>query len=241
MTTNEHKSKLQMSFSYSAQVPTTAAYDGTTVSAPEPVFRKLAKTIDVHYAYRGAPGTIAVDAQLSTASGWRSTIPLVPLRSFSTNRYNAIVQLDLAALENRTEAAAAATGMAADQLTVTVIPKVTTAQAKSFSPEFPLVLTPLELSIRDTTPATVTDTASVQKSVLIRRTLGLFGRQVSVRALRTVSAALLLLSLLAGALLALSSSAVRRAGEGARIRRRYAALLLPVHPLSPRRRNRSST
>ena len=48
----------QMTFSYTAAVPPSAAYDGTTVTAPQPVFRKLTDGVDVHYASQGDPGSV---------------------------------------------------------------------------------------------------------------------------------------------------------------------------------------
>ncbi|MCW2600464.1 MAG: peptidase, partial [Frankiales bacterium] len=45
----------RMTFSYTAAVGRTPAYDGTTASSPDPVFRKLANDVDVHFTYTGAP------------------------------------------------------------------------------------------------------------------------------------------------------------------------------------------
>jgi hypothetical protein len=40
----------------SEQVPQTAAYDGTTVTSPRPVFRNLVDTLDVRFASEASPG-----------------------------------------------------------------------------------------------------------------------------------------------------------------------------------------
>ena len=90
-----------MTFSYSAAVGRTAAYDTSTVSSPDPVFRAVTNTVDVRYAYRGEPGTVAVDAELSTPNGWHSTVPLTAATAFPADNYKGVVRLDLDALSAR--------------------------------------------------------------------------------------------------------------------------------------------
>jgi hypothetical protein len=89
-----------MTFSYSAEVPKSAAYDDATVTAPDPVFRKLTDTVEIEYSYRGDPGTIAVAAELSMSSGWHSTVPLGSSEAFSEDSYTGTVSLDLSKLES---------------------------------------------------------------------------------------------------------------------------------------------
>src|SRR5664279_186136 len=76
MASSTTQSGRAMTFSYSADVPQSPAYDGTTVHSPDPVFRKLTNTVDVQMAYVGDPGSMTVNAELSTPSGWHSTVPL---------------------------------------------------------------------------------------------------------------------------------------------------------------------
>lgn len=231
MAAGEDTANRQMSFSYSAQVAKSAAYDGTTVSSPQPVFRKLAKTLDVRYSYRGEPGTVAVDAELSTSSGWRMTVPLAARSPFSAPRHDGRVRLDLVALEKRAQAAARVTGMPLDQLTITVAPKVITSATKPFNPTFELLLTPLHVAAVNQAATTVKDSTVVKKRTLTPRSLSLFDREMSVVTARTASIVLLGISLLAGALIVLLGAATRRRGEAAGIRRSYAPLLLRVHPM----------
>src|SRR5439155_6667766 len=77
-----------MTFSYQATVPRTPAYDSTTVTSPDPIFRKTTNTVRVRFSYQGQPGTLQVDAELSNAFGWHSTVPLAGPRSFPTGRYD---------------------------------------------------------------------------------------------------------------------------------------------------------
>lgn len=220
-----------MAFSYTATVARTPAYDGTIVHAPQPVFRRLADTVDVGFSYQGPPGAVTVTAELTTANGWRSTVPLATRNGFST-RYDDTVRLDLSALEDRAQAAAAATGMPAEQLTVTIVPRITRTDGSSFAPTLRLILTPLRLTLADDPKTlTVRDAAMAAGVTAVPRTVTLLHRQLTVSAGRALSVGLLLLSVLA----ALSQLLLARrrvpANESAAIRRRYAKLLLPVHPM----------
>jgi signal peptidase I len=218
-------------FSYSATVPQTPAYDGTTVVAPQPVFRTLTDTVDVTYAYAGRPGKIAVEAELSTSSGWRSTLKLTDVQPL-TAQDEGRVTLDLSALEVRAEAAAAVTGIPAGALTVTVIPKIWMDGGGQFTPRLPLTLDSLTLkpsvegalSASTSTSTDGTGTAPAQLSAL--------GLTLDVSTARALSLAVLLLASLAGVAIA---AVVRMSGpvaEADRIRHRHKDLLLPVLPVA---------
>lgn len=221
-----------MTFSYRTEVRPSAAYDDTVVTSPEPVFRNLAEAVDVRYSYRGGPGSIAVSAELSTAGGWRSTVPLRPPVSFEGDTHAGTVRLDLAGLENRAERAAAVTGIPASEIQVAIIPTVKVADGTVFSPTLALTMTPLQLTlageassliVRDSAPAT----ASEQETAA----LSFAGRSMPVSTARSLSVALLLgallIALVLGGLLLLGV----RGSEGALIRRRYAPILIQVQPM----------
>jgi hypothetical protein len=77
----------------------------------------------------------------------------------------------------------------------------------------------------------VKDPATVLTTTIVARHLGLLSHQIQVSTARTAA-----LVLLAGGLLAIAAIAVlgqmsAAPSEGAAIRRRYAALLAPVHPM----------
>lgn len=221
-----------MSFTYTATVARGPAYDGTTVRAPQPVFRRLAGTVDVGFSYQGPPGSVAVHAELATANGWRSTVPLAAQTAFSTRRYDGTVRLDLSALEDRGRAAATATGMPAEQLTVTVVPRVTRTDASSFAPGLRLRLTPLQLVLADDPQAlTVRDAPTAAGVVAVPRTVTVLHQQLTVSAARRLSVAVLLLAVLAALGQMFLARRTAPADESAAIRRRYAKVLLPVHPM----------
>ncbi len=218
-----------VTFSYAATVTKTAAYDGTTVTAPEPIFRKLANTVDLHYAYRGAPSQITLAAKLSGPSGWRATIPLAEAGNPSAGD----VRLDLNALDSRAKAAAEVTGIPQPQVTVAVTATVRTHGAKDFEASYPFTLTALQFTPAATSASnpTVKDITTVKREVRVDRAFSLVGQSISVNAVRSIGLTLLLLALIAGAGLAFLA---RKPGvsEQERIHRRHRSVLVPVEPIT---------
>jgi signal peptidase I len=223
----------QLDFSYSATVPLTAAYDDTTVTAPEPVFRRLTNTVDVQLAYRGGPGTLSVDAELSTRGGWRATIPLAEPATFTGDSYDTSVTLDLDALEARADAAAEVTGIAADQLTVTIAPTITAADGSEFAPTLPLELSSLQLTLTGGAAAlAATQTTPLVSTIAVPRMLGIAGVQLEVATARALSLGLLVAAALAAAAGLWSARRTPPLSRGAQIRRRYAPLIATVAPMT---------
>ena len=220
-----------LGFSYTAKVPASAAYDGTTVTAPQPVFRALTDTVDVTYDYAGRPGKIAVDAVLSTESGWRSTIQLSGQQPLAAEQEGQ-VRLDLSALEDRAEAAAAVTGIPAGSLTVTVIPRIWMDGGGQFAPELPLTLdsTTLKPSSEEALTASTSSTEPVTGTAPAQ--LSALGKTVDVATARTASLGALILAMLLGLALLALTRLHGPVAEADRIRARHRSLLLPVLPIA---------
>lgn len=230
--TTEVKSGTRMDFSYSAEVGRSPAYDATTASSPDPIFRKLTEAVDVHFAYHGEPGTLRVTAELSTAGGWRSTVQLAEPIIITSPDHEGTVRLDLKQLEGRAEAASAVTGLPASPLTVTIQPQVITASGAEFRPGLTLNLTPLQLNLAGGEKAlTVTDTSTEQHAVVVPRTLGLNGWNITAATARIISTVLVLAALAAAMVVIVFARRNAPSDEAAAIRRRYAALLVRVHPM----------
>ena len=136
-----------MTFSYTATVPRTPAYQSTEVTAPEPVFRKLADTVQVGVDYVGDPGVVTVDAQLSTDSGWHWTVPLAGPQDAVDGKYQGSVTLDLNELERRAEAGTKAAGIPMSSVSVSVVPTVIT-DGGEFKPALPFTLGTESLSLQ---------------------------------------------------------------------------------------------
>ena len=221
-----------VTFSYTAQVPPTPAYDDTTVESPDPVFRKLAQNVQVDYHYTGEPGTVSVSAELAAANGWRTTIPLAPKTTFTDPEHHASVELDLRALDRRVQRAGQAIGLPMDQVTLTLTPRFTSADGNAFEPELPLTLSPTALALSD--PATLQADADPTETTEATepRQLTILGATLAVPTARTLSAALLALALLAALALHTAARTTQPATEGAAIRRRYGQILVPVEPMT---------
>ncbi len=218
-----------MTFGYRASVAPSAAYDGTSVVAPQPVFRTLADAVDVSYAYTGRPGGIAVDAELSTAGGWRSTLPLaapVPL----TTGQQGVVRLQLSQLEARAQAAARVTGVPAGPLTVTVKPKIWLDGGGQFAPRWALTLSDSTLSTAD--PLTATTETKVTGTRAAPARLSALGKGLDVATARTASLVALALAALACLVLTALARLAGPVAEAERIRVRHKDLLLAVLPIT---------
>jgi signal peptidase I len=221
-----------LSFSYHANVGRTAAYDDRTVRSPDPVFRRLATAVSVNVSYRGKAGRIAIEAQLSTASGWHSAFPLAAARPVTDGRYQSSVQLVLPELEQRARAAAAVTGIAAGEVAVSITAVMTDTHGRTFAPSLKLTLTPLALLLVDPTSLTATQPAGAgDRAETIPATRRLLGHDVPIEAGRVASAVLVLGSLLAGLVLLVMARRSAPTDESAAIQRRYASMLMSVHPL----------
>lgn len=219
-----------MTFSYTADVGKTPAYDDTTVTSPDPVFRKVAKSVVVHYAYEGTPGSVAVDAELSTPSGWHTTVSLKDPQTFTSSTFDDTVRLDLRKIDARAVAAAAATGLPAEPVTVSVTPRVTSDGTGPFTPTLRMTLSPLTLTLAGNEALRVEDSAP--RPAAKAHSLDLLGQHIPVAGARTLSAALVLLALLAAGILGLVAHHTAPTNEGEAIRRRYAALIVPVNPIT---------
>jgi signal peptidase I len=220
-----------LDFSYTATVPASAAYDDTTVVAPQPVFRALTDTVDVTYAYAGRPGTIAVDAELSTASGWRSTIRLAEQQPLAAEQ-DGSVRLDLPALEERAEAAAAVTGIPAGSLTVTVVPTIRMDGGGEFAPPLPLTLDSLILKPASDDTLNASTSSSEPGTGTAPAQLSALGRSLDVSTARTLSLAAVAFAALAGLILLGLGRLAGPTAEADRIRARHKNLLLNVLPVA---------
>lgn len=230
--TSQTKTGTRMDFSYTADVGHSPVYDGTTANSPDPVFRKLSNTVDVHFTYHGDPGTATVKADLSAPGGWHTTIPLTGPETFTGPGYEGEITLDLKALDAKAQAASAITGFPSGPLTIVVTPQVKSSTGAEFQPGLKLTLTPLQLALAGAPDTlTVADTATTEQTVMMPRMLGLNGVNITAVAARVVSAVLLLAALVIGAVIVVFARRTAPADEAAAIRRRYAALLVRVHPM----------
>jgi len=223
-----------MTFSYTAAVAKTAAYDSTTVTSPDPIFRKLTNNVQLRYAYQGQPGTITVNAELSTASGWHSTVPLAAPTAFTQTHYDGTAPLDLQALDSRAQAAAAATGIPAGAVSITITAGVQGTTGEDFLPALKLSLSPQQLTLTGNPKNLTFDkTTTAPSGGIAPRSLRLGNWSITAGTGRIASSVLLLLACLAAAALIRFSRRTAPHKEGALIHRRYAPMLVRVQPTPP--------
>lgn len=220
-----------LDFSYTATVPASAAYDGTTVTAPQPVFRSLTDTVDVTYDYAGRPGRIAVVAELATAGGWRSTVHLSERQPLAAAQQGT-VRLHLPALEERAAAAAAVTRIPAGTVTVTVIPRIWMDGGGQFAPELPLTLDSTALKPSSAEALSASTSSSTSGTAISPAQLSAVGRSIGVATARTTSLTAVALAGLLGLALLVLARMHGPVAEADRIRARHKSLLLPVLPIA---------
>lgn len=223
----------QLAFGYHADVAPSAAYDGTFVTAPDPVFRALADTVRVDLDYTGNTGTMTVDAALSNPSGWHSTVPLSGPTPVFTAAHQS-VQLTLSTLADRAAAAAAVTGASPTPLTVSIQATVVSdAGFKTFTPSVAFELTPIQLTlVGGSGSLTVGDNVKEAAGTVQPASLGVGAVALPVSTARVLSVVLVGLATLLAAGYALLRSRLSPLSEGAQIRRRYAPLIAAVEPMT---------
>jgi signal peptidase I len=224
-------SDAMLTFSYQAKVPRSPAYEGTTVRAPDPLFRSLVHTVQLSYAYRGRPGTIRLDVELSSANGWHTRVPLQPAVPFDESRTQGQVDLDLDALSHRARAAAAVIGMPVEQESVVVVATVRSSDGETFAPRLTFALDPTQFRLASDTPQLeFRDGARPLVGAARATTVQVAGRPVDVWALRFLAGGATAVAL--GVLVSVVLAENRRSGSAASvIPRKYRGLLLEVEPI----------
>jgi signal peptidase I len=222
-----------VTFSYGATVPLTSAYDGTKVTAPDPVFRSVADFAEVTVAYLGPPARVEVDAELSTANGWHSAVSLLAERPVDGTGDPETVRLDLDALSARAAAGAKATGTLLDVVKISVVPKISGPAGTPFAPSLHLELTPLALMLQvPDSKLKFDDVPPAPIKMSLPQVVGFAGRDlISVSNARILSAALFLVALLGAAALRFVIRRAPAPTENELILRQHGPLLVEVQPM----------
>jgi hypothetical protein len=222
----------RLTFSYRAEVPRSPAYQGTTVTAPDPLFRSLVHTVELSYAYTGRPGTVRLDAELSSASGWHIRIPLQRTARFDHARTDGQVELDLDDLWHRAAAAAAVIRVPVDEVSVAVVPTVRSAEGGTFAPRLAFALPPTQLRLASEKPQLeFRDSAGPVVGATGPNGIEIAGMSMEVPALRVVVGGATAAAL--GVLVIFVLAGGRRTGNEPRLSpRNYGGLLLEVEPIS---------
>jgi signal peptidase I len=222
-----------MTFSYSATVPPSPAYDGTTVTSPEPIFRKLIDKVALHLRYEGHPGAVTVSATLSDGNGWHSTMQISPSVAFTGRAYDATMNLDLAVFDKRSRDAAKAIGSSPGPVTVSLMARVTARGEADFTAPLTFTLAPLSFTLTGGAGSLVVDgTTATAEPTVVPREIDVLGHPVMTASQARAYAVLMLLGSLVGAvaigLVARRDTPLRTRAE---IERRHPQLLVHVEPM----------
>ncbi|WP_229829884.1 DUF5305 family protein [Actinoplanes ianthinogenes] len=222
-----------MTFSYSAKVKPSAAYDGTVAYSPDPIYRSLADFVDLQLQYRGDPGRININARLSSAAGWHSTMQLSQARQFSAERYTSTVLLDLGGIEDRVQDAAKAIGADLGQITIVVTAHVEHSDGTVFEPQLSLAFSQLQLALTNGPESLVVDeSGKTTGGGVYPRQISVLGRDLmTAAAARTYAIRLLLIAVVG--IIGIGLTALRSVplATRAQIQRRYGHLLVPIEPV----------
>ena len=223
-----------MIFSYSATVPLSAAYDGTTVLSPEPIFRKLADHVALRLQYQGHPGTMVVTATISDGTGWHSTMMIAPWKKFFGKTYDTTVNLDLGVFERRAKDAAMAVGSQVGSVNVAFTARVTAPSQQAFTAPLSFSLAPLAFTLTGgATSLTVGGTAPAATAAFVPREITALGRTIMTAAQARSYAVLMFLGSLVGAVaIAFVTRRDTPLRTRAEIERRHPQLLVHVEPMT---------
>jgi signal peptidase I len=214
-----------MTFSYSAKVRPSPAYDGTVAASPDPIFRRLAEHVDLKMHYDGISGTIAATATLSTSNGWHTAMSLATAKQFSGSSVDTIATLDLKAMSDRAADAAAAIGTPVSGVMIAVDAAVTSGTAAPFHATLNLQLDALQLKLAGSAGSLMVSNAP--PATIVPRSIGF----MTASQARAYAVLLFLVAAVGAAAIAF---AVRRRvplRTRAEIEHRYAAVLVPVEPM----------
>jgi signal peptidase I len=223
-----------IAYSYSATVPRSAAYDGTTVTSPDPIFRKLTDRINLSARYEGPAGSFKLTAVLTNGTGWHTTSTLVKETPFTSQSFDATIPLEFAALVTRADQASQAIGApAGGQVTVALNAQVTSAGLPDLNAPLQLAVTPLQMALSGGTKLKTEAGSSASSGVMVPRQVTIFGGSLMTASQARSYAILALLGAVAIAVVVLIAG-LRRLPlrTRAEIERRYPQLLVQVEPMA---------
>jgi signal peptidase I len=229
-----HVPEQSVTFSYTAKVPESAAYDSTTVKSPDPVFRKLANRVDLHTRYEGPAGTLNLIAVLTNGTGWHTTLTLLKETSFAGSGYDATVTLDFPALVARADAAARAIGTPpAGAVSIALNAEVKSGTLPALDAPLQLAVTPFNMTLGGDAKLKTSTGAAVASATVVPRDIRIFGHSMMTAAKARSDAILALIGAVAiAAAIFLAARRGMSLRTRAEIERRYPRLLVPVEPMA---------
>ncbi|WP_030438649.1 DUF5305 family protein [Actinoplanes subtropicus] len=222
-----------ITYSYSAKVPKSPAYDDTTARSPDPIFRKLANRVDLNAHYEGPAGFFTLLATLSNGTGWHTRQTLVRKTQFTGTRFDATVTLDLPALVARADQAAEAIGAGPKgQVAIELSAQVTSGGLPVLAAPLTLVVDAVQMTTGPQAKFRTDTTGTAPSDVTKAREITISGYSLMMAAQARSYAILALIGAIAIAavvlLAALRKMPVRTRAD---IERRYPQHLVHVEPM----------
>ncbi|HET9449898.1 MAG TPA: S24/S26 family peptidase, partial [Aggregicoccus sp.] len=110
------------------------AYDGGGATTGDPIFRRVASTVNVEFDYQlllqgpdeeaEVGGQYRIAAVVSDTNGWKRTLELAPLAPFNGTSFKAAAALDLPQLQALLDVVHEQTGVAREVYQVAVVPEI---------------------------------------------------------------------------------------------------------------------
>jgi hypothetical protein len=229
-----HPPEQSITFSYSAKVPKSAAYDGTTVNSPDPIFRKLADRVDLRTRYQGPAGMLKLTATLTNGTGWHTTMTLAKERSFSGPTYDVTVGLDLPALASRADDASRAIGApSSGTVTIALNAAVESGSLPTLNAPLQISVTPFQMAISGGAKLQTSSTSAAPAAVLVPREIRIFGHTLMLASQARSDAILALIGAIAiAAVIFLLDRRRMPLRTRAEIESRHPELLVHVEPMT---------
>ncbi|GIE79150.1 hypothetical protein Aph02nite_51000 [Actinoplanes philippinensis] len=223
-----------MAFSYSAEVPRSAAYDGTTVYSPDPIFRSLTDAVTLHLNYKGSPGRIGASARLSSQNGWHTTIELTQPKQFSTDLFTDEIEIHLPSLDVRVADAAKAIGADMGAITLAITARVQHGDGTDFEPKVTFNLAPLQLTLAGAPETLIVNRSSTAAGTSVQdRRVGALGfYPLTAAEARKYAVYLVIVALIGAGIIAWMALGHVPLRTRAQIVRRYPHLIVPVEPMA---------
>jgi signal peptidase I len=232
----------QGTFTYAAKAPVGPVYDEGELTTGDPIFRRLVKQLDVTFAYhfastapRQLAGTISVETEVRSGTGWHRTLDALPAQAFTGDGSTATVHLDLDKLETMVRLVEYLTGVTGGDTVVSVRPTAKVVGVlgsqqveQTFAPTLDFRLEPLQLKlVKPDSELTSTQAGTIQHATSVPRQLEAFGLALPVGTARAL-AVLLGLPALFGAGAGLVAMRRRLQDEADHIELRHGHRIVPV-------------
>jgi signal peptidase I len=235
-------------FSYSGSAPQ-GVYDANRIKSGDPIFTRLTCSVDVDFQYsllagsaENIEGTYQLTAVLSEeVSGWQRSVPLQEEASFTGTIFGTTAKLDLCKMEGLTQSLEQGTDFHPGSYTLFITPnlkihgevagrELQSAFDQGLTFKYDRVHFYLLRENAETNPLTLAEAGMLREDRLVPNTLLLFGMEVAVPALRTISSLCLIVSFTGITILGLKLQRFSSSDQQAFIHMKYGNVLIDIQP-----------